>query len=579
MMWNEKYGQCELKEGQRCERGNWKSPCIQHSSCVSGFCECDENYLRNGFGSCFLSYNMPCNKSHSEGQCAIRYGLECVELVAGSGGLSVPESRCRCRGESVDFVWDDYRQKCVSLVGTVCDENEGGGGGPKRDDKFECVQNADCINGMCVCKGEYSMTPDRKCLKKYGERCNNTIEDFCNRYSLLNCGDGGKCGCEFYGQMDYNENIGECRMLVGENCEMLRPGANLPDGRILHKCVEDAKCEMNSKYKHNPGGAIVKGKCVCEAGKIKTADGKCTNLRSYNMSCSFAGDCDKSLFLTCFIDDERGGYCSCPPGEMYWTGTTCLSLPGKRCSEEKTCGRNSTCNDGFCSCNEDFHLDLRHMTCRPRETATTTPTTTTTTTTTSTTVPPLYYQEFVPEYHDGGEGGGLNIHSSVDREEALLLGSEVEGGGIRRRGCTGMDEESLEFHRCSCKLNHSGVKVWSEEKALCLVVVGGACESNEHCIDLAYCEMEDRVCQCLPEARSTLNNTCVLRKRIKSHHNNEVANGGYLNERSRMIPDDADQPSRSISSVSGISVSYSSSSLKRYLMSLSLIPFIFNIIT
>jgi hypothetical protein len=204
------------------------------------------------------------------------------------------------------------------------------------------------------------------------------------------------------------------------------------------------------------------------------------------MPCSFPGDCAKSLFLTCVIDEEHGGLCSCHPNEMFFDGKECLVLPGRVCRENKKCGRNSNCHNGeFCMCNEGYVLDPMQMTCllvqRKEPTTSTVPP--------SSTSPPIVYET-----------------------EEHLNGDEV--------GCSGMSRDSTDFQKCSCLIHH-GEKVWSEEKATCLALVGAFCGLDEHCTELAYCEMEDRVCQCRPEARTTLNKTCVLKRRAVNMPQND----------------------------------------------------------
>lgn len=493
-IWSWEKQQCLTMEGRPCGLQNHKGlSCVSNSTCISGRCICDEGYLKNNFGVCDLGYDMPCEVSvPSEGEtsqssksCSWRYMLECPKSLPPNNSQEYEDSvkKCKCQGEGIDYIWDDERMKCVSLVGTGCDSTDN----DWSDDKLECIKGGQCVRERCECLPGHSETPLRTCLLNYNENCDNTKGQFCNTFNFLNCQDG-KCGCEFYGQMAYDNKVQQCRMLAGEVCDipiftnhnnnneesdLININNNIITGdERIHQCIQDAECTQSPNHH--------KGKCVCKSGKQKTHEGTCTDTKEHGHPCNFTGDCNTNAFLTCVIDEHNGGLCDCMPNEMFYCNLVneCLVLPGRSCSKNKNCGRNSNCeNAEYCTCNEGYSLDNTNFNCY------------------------LSNQEETSESQNEVVPSILITTTNAPNEE---------------EDCSKIAKSFLDFQKCNCNLNPNS-NIWSQEKEKCLSLVGSDCDFNESCVDLSYCDIDDKICQCVLSAKTTSNKTCVPKKFTTRH--------------------------------------------------------------
>lgn len=332
IIWVAEERSCMRKEDSRCRDDG--IPCVTSSSCLYGKCECNDNYLRSGSGTCELTYGNKCSERDT---CARRYALECV-------GTSDPNDppTCRCFGEGEDMVWDIVKRKCVSLASGSCDTPES----PRfrQDDRQECIKNAECMSpGYCQCKPGFIKIPDGTCKLQYNQPCNSSSgKNDCNELESLVCRDG-KCVCEFYGQMIYDEEINQCRTLVEERCNN---GNRERDANWkLPICVKDAVCK--------PQLGSHKSTCVCLPGFSTTSERTCSRYnKGYGQQCSASMDCDRKLFLECILDEDQWGRCRCPQYDMFWDGSRCRVYPGKVCTHNRHCAVNSFCEGTWCICNQ-----------------------------------------------------------------------------------------------------------------------------------------------------------------------------------------------------------------------------------
>ncbi|CAL8112888.1 unnamed protein product [Orchesella dallaii] len=460
MIWEDNLGKCMIMAGAPCSRkGIQGAECVTNSSCIAGVCECDDEFLQNGFGSCELSYGAVCSDAE---KCAIRYLLEC------SYSLNYQQQRtCQCKGDGIEYVWDEQKRKCVSTAGGRCELDDESANG---DDKLECIANSECVEpGVCRCKPGFKQTPEGKCLLKFGEKCNDSQGLVCNyKYEHLICQER-VCGCEFYGQQAFQPEIQICRWLVGEDCDVTEdnglsenhPAESFPRKRM---CVKDAVCEPS-----RPGGR--RGTCVCNKGFEISSDKTCTKDRGYGHQCSASMDCDKKRYLECVPDEEQGSRCDCIQYEMYFDGKQCRVLPGKSCRQNKLCTHQSYCEGDWCVCNEGYKIG------------------------TSGCVPISRHSHSIE----------LPTYPELRCEELLF--------GVGRS-------------KCECLLKTKSHE-WSSDKTACLALVGNECLSDGDCTDHANCDPDGQTCQCSLAAHTTTNRTCVLKSTASKDFGNSEQSGDW----------------------------------------------------
>jgi hypothetical protein len=431
---------CRILEGQVCKfpRKHEQSPeCISNSTCTYERCQCDDGFLAGRNGACELSYGRECNLKE---KCSEKFRLKCSE-----------SSTCKCEKEGDETEWDEMMQRCTSLVGSRCDIDS------TENDRLVCVANSECVLnegtglGHCQCPIGYNTTPEKHCLLDYGQQCDNNEDKVCDKNKHFLCR-SGKCGCEFYGQMVYEQDIRECRMLAGEFCDLSHQNHTKGDP---YKCISDAECVADPHHKE-------KGICACVKGKFKADNGTCTSIRGYGLPCYYSGDCDKSKFLTCVLDsDYAAGYCLCDPAQMSYDQETssCLVNPGKSCAKNPKCGQNSSCDDSeFCHCNQGFSINPADYKC----------------------------------YEIAKSGGNVINTIEIPQDCSIIL--------------------QHDYARCKCNLSPH-IQLWSQTKQKCLGLVGTPCHSDSGCIDYSHCDDEVKTCQCDDSiATTTMNKTCILKQ-------------------------------------------------------------------
>lgn len=217
---------------------------------------------------------------------------------------------------------------------------------------MECVRHARCHPtfsgyGRCECEPGRDPSDDRTtCLLNHGQNCDERTGRKCDKANkLLICGDDGKCGCEFYGQMFWDGQ--GCRMLAGEFCD-LPSNSTQSGGQVVYKCVEDAICVPRKRSgSHHSTPPPTRGVCTCIQSKFPDKFGHCTPRRERGMGCTYAGDC--ATFLTCLVveNDAGMGTCDCEP-HSFWDeeSSSCLVRLGRSCALEGTrCPPNAICDE------------------------------------------------------------------------------------------------------------------------------------------------------------------------------------------------------------------------------------------
>jgi hypothetical protein len=225
---------CDKKSGTECVNGKCLCPfepqqyydkeerhCVSYagancttpkvSACVPN-AECVNVQLRTGYTSedgvkkvhTKSVTQCHCKKGFSEtknGHCMGMAGTECSvkQPCLADAFLVCVDGKCNCRNPLHEVV-DNRTSQCVSLVGSACHDSpissSTGGGvmtgiGALKKGSPDCVQNAECVKGKCVCKEGFSPTPRKSCLLGYKQSC----EPFqCNRHAGLAC-INGECEC------------------------------------------------------------------------------------------------------------------------------------------------------------------------------------------------------------------------------------------------------------------------------------------------------------------------------------------------------------------------------------------------
>lgn len=334
-LWVPEEDTCMIKEGGSCGRRMNEAKCITNSSCIAGKCVCDDGFLRNGFDKCEISYGGTCSESE---KCASRYMLECIKNEKSS------RSECMCRNE---FVWDEKRQKCVSMAGGSCVLP--GSLEFDNDDKIECMKNAHCVGfdggsterGTCLCDDGFTQTQESTCMLQFGAQCNQYTQ--CDRHQFLVCRER-KCDCEFFGQMKYDNVTKQCSWLVGENCY---PKGN-KNNNDNHLPLEWADCITDSFCKPRPQSR--RGICTCVEGMVKMSDNTCSRYnKGHGEKCSTSIDCDKGKYLECVLNENEGSRCDCFK-DMVYNGKKCVVHSGRNCTENKSCVENAYCEGDWCVC-------------------------------------------------------------------------------------------------------------------------------------------------------------------------------------------------------------------------------------
>lgn len=144
-------------------------------------------------------------------------------------------SSCNCKNP-LHMFWDFKYHKCRVLVNGKCN-------GKPPGNSQECVDNAECVNGLCVCKRGYSKTPHRKCMRSYLETCEN---ETCNLYAGLTCKSQHQqqqCGC-MDDSLVYNEKLQACVSRPDMPCGKIGQAGDYGKEPFYINCEPPAVCKQ-----------------------------------------------------------------------------------------------------------------------------------------------------------------------------------------------------------------------------------------------------------------------------------------------------------------------------------------------
>lgn len=185
----------EVASGTNPKRWSHLSPKEDYTG--ESICQCQPGYEPSKDRRCRLippGFNSPCYGEDE--RCDTKKNLQCIDKV------------CQCMNPlHQSYNYDLAR--CIGSVGDICDPNL----------KESCVPNANCVlnkaSGVysCECIQGYSGTPSRKCMKGYGEKCENEL---CNVFSGLAC-INKTCTC-MDSLLKYDEASVACVSSVGAPC-------------------------------------------------------------------------------------------------------------------------------------------------------------------------------------------------------------------------------------------------------------------------------------------------------------------------------------------------------------------------
>lgn len=166
-------------------------------------------------------------------KCNPRYLLTCINGI------------CTCP-EPDKIIYDPTSNKCVARVGKNCgpihSKTEG-----KSSVVLDCVEDAICDDGFCICGERYFGSIHGTCVRKksFGEVCYHERE--CDlSFSRPTICQEGICQCDERYQI-YDEERKVCVGLVGSEC-------NDTSTSYANECAEHAECRD--------------GVCICQNGKF-----------------------------------------------------------------------------------------------------------------------------------------------------------------------------------------------------------------------------------------------------------------------------------------------------------------------
>ncbi|CAL8143516.1 unnamed protein product [Orchesella dallaii] len=293
----------DLQNGNETKRIEEKLPCVSNAICQDGFCICHSNFYEAANRTCIMkgSIGAPCESTL---QCDSHNNLMCNSTT----------KKCEC--DSVVSTFDNVRNTCLRLVGTPCNQTSG---------QNQCVQNAECNNGICTCyNGPYFNNTQKQCERKrgYNQPCEDS--NYCrgNLGMSLICNDDKRCACNST-ISTYEEEQAKCMKIVGAPCSMY-----------------DIECTPNS-YCYDGYGRRSR-KCMCHPGFIKTNSSKCEPRRSFGKTCKSDEQCDTERNLKC----SPRGFCECKEDRARYDPKQerCVKLVDELCDYSSNCVFNSICN-------------------------------------------------------------------------------------------------------------------------------------------------------------------------------------------------------------------------------------------
>lgn len=229
---------------------NWKNPSMttdedgENSSFAyeNATCECQDGYIATSQGFCQVGFNQFCDHSDASKRCVP--GFVCRDNV------------CACE----HFYHQLFiSNRCTTLVGGPCSIFS----------PDSCIAHAHCVTtqdegstqGTCQCKPGF-VEVDRACAVGFGGKCgqyeaNMNLPVRCDTVAGLHCIDA-TCQCDSLEYLD--KQTKSCIGLVGALCFTT----------ISQMCTPGAFCE-----EFRNGQETNQGRCACQAGYVRTSDGKC----------------------------------------------------------------------------------------------------------------------------------------------------------------------------------------------------------------------------------------------------------------------------------------------------------------
>lgn len=350
-------GYCTLKHGSTGCKQETDCDVLSSLTCRNGTCVCQDEEFQtfNGTscialagGSCVAvppfvkpdcGDNMKCdnNGTNPTNKCVCKDGYSPnPDKTCGKGfdQECIPDTNdCNPDFECLE---SNGTHKCICPTGQVPSTNETcrviSGGNCSVTLGPQCIDYAECKNGVCECTSGFTASPDKtKCLGLLGTSCDNVTSP-CAETDFLRCAEDSRCTCKDGYDNDEPNKI--CKGWLNSQCT---PGKN-------GNCVGNIVCR---------DAGTGNSTCQCP-NKHKASSNLKECFALHGGSCNSTTKCSNDDFLTC---DLQSNVCSCSDLTKYLHedgSDRCVAKANQPCSgNEGECVTNSTCiatNSRVCSC-------------------------------------------------------------------------------------------------------------------------------------------------------------------------------------------------------------------------------------
>ncbi|CAL8118421.1 unnamed protein product [Orchesella dallaii] len=289
----------------------------------------------------------------ASGQKRATFGEECNRSVRcdSKSSLKCDANICQCVMPE-NMVFDSRKGKCVTIAGEKCvytavEVDDSSESETKRwREELDCVSDATCVEGFCVCSKGYFENNNGTCEVKhsYGEICENN--NHCKEAEHFLC-KNRTCVCDQSSNYDHSRS--KCVGVSGALC------------KIFADCVINAECPpkrteqmhvLKSYWASDEDEYDYSRKevdytwevCNCKKGYTNTSEGYC--LASYGNPCGYTAS---QKCLPGFVCREWKCSCKYDNHEHYDRATqTCKSLIGGPCTTNSNttslnCVQNAEC--------------------------------------------------------------------------------------------------------------------------------------------------------------------------------------------------------------------------------------------
>ncbi|XP_057340483.1 prion-like-(Q/N-rich) domain-bearing protein 25 isoform X2 [Microplitis mediator] len=389
---------------------------ISHSVCHRNKCRCDMKYFPLNETVCAPMYNKscqepePCATTNSlciDNKCQCKHSYvyheyECYPTYLGEPcrdhkdchkikfGICSNDKKCVCDDKYMQF----NETSCVSIIGGFCSHDN------------ECkISNSECINNRCECKAHYLPLYNTQCLPTLLKmNCEN--DDDCRNLCNAMCSESKECTCRSNHVLLNNT---ACAPLLGEYCwydeqcitnnsvcinHTCRCNHGFTeesndeciDGSFDVYCYDDKDCKIlinarcsrelkKCRCKHNylkidkiscaplwgescrynelcgsSNSICINDQCACQPNYVPDSDGQCLPLL-LGFTCERDSDCKKIHHAKC----SKKNKCVCESNYFEFNRTTCASLIGESCMENRDCYPiHSVCDNKICKCADGF---------------------------------------------------------------------------------------------------------------------------------------------------------------------------------------------------------------------------------